>query len=141
MRKARIRGRFPVEEMTGAVMNSELAKKLKAKVKERLARIEPRRVRRLCIVVLVTMLAADLVLVWRAGHRLGVLPHNSVIRQVVTVGAGERRPDKKLFGLIWDSMMADPARKGSWDSLLQLRPGLLDTVVKLERMDSVLLGK
>lgn len=141
MRKYRLRGRFPVEVITEAVAKSELAKKLKAKVKERLARIEPKRLRRWCIVALTMLLLWDVALLVRVGEHRWAGPGFSAIRTVSTVGDQERRPPARSFLATWDSLMLNRETKRAWDSLLKVRPGLSDTLAELGRKDSVVFGK
>jgi hypothetical protein len=134
MKKVWSRGRFPVEVTRDAVAKSELARKLKAKVKERLARVEPKRLRRWCLGVMAGMLIWDVVLLSDAGARSSAVGHFSAISSVATVDG--HRPPVKAFGTVWDCLMADPAMKLAWDSLLKVRPGLRDTVARLQRSDS-----
>jgi hypothetical protein len=68
-------------------------------------------------------------------------PHYSAIKAVRTVGAARSLPPSKAFTVIWDSLMADQPTKRRWDSLIRLRPGLMDTVRRLQRMDSAVWGK
>lgn len=139
MKKVWSRGRFPVEVIKDAVAKSELARKLKAKVKERLARVEPKRLRRWCLGVMAAMLVWFVLLFAWTGVRCVTGPHYSAISPILTAG-GHRVP-VKAFATMWDSLMADPAMKLAWDSLLKMRPGLKDTVGKLQRADSEMLRK
>ena len=141
MRKYRLRGRFPVEVITEAVAKSGLAKKLKAKVKERVARAEPKRLRRWCFVAMAGMLCWDVLLLFHAGGRPLAVAHFSAISSAETVGGRERRRPARAFGPVWDSLMADSAMKRTWDSLLEMRPGLKDTVARLQRDDSAVAGR
>jgi hypothetical protein len=132
------RGRgFPVELIYGAIMNCRMVRVWKAKVKGHLATTHPERMRRLCLLLMVGLLLSDVIMMIRADHRLWTMQHYSEIRPVTAAGAERRHPTGKAFGEIWDSLMADPASKQRWDSLLRLRPGLRDTLRQLERMDSL----
>jgi hypothetical protein len=130
-----------VELISRALINSRLGRTLTAKMKEYLGRSGARRLQWGCIILLVGMLVGDVILLFRAGERPRAAPHYSAIRPAVTAGGQQRRPPVKAFGEVWDSLMADPVRKNSWDSLLRLRPGLRDTVRELERMDSAVSGR
>jgi len=123
-----------VEVIRDAVAKSELARKLKAKVKERLARVEPKRLRRWCLGVMAAMLVWFVLLFAWTGVRCVTGPHYSAISPILTVGG--RRVPVKAFSTVWDSLMADPAMKRAWDSLMKVRPGLKDTVERLQRIDS-----
>jgi hypothetical protein len=136
------RGRaFPVELIYGAIVNSRVVRAWKAKVKGRLATIHPARMRRFCLLLMVGLLLSDVIMMIRADHRLWTMLHYSDIRPVTVAGAERRHPTGKAFGEVWDSLMADPASKQRWDSLLRLRPGLRDTLRQLERMDSLTAGR
>lgn len=128
-----------MEVIRDSVAKSELARKLKAKVKERLARIEPKRLRRWCLGVMAAMLVWFVLLFAWTGVRCVTGLHYSAISPILTVGG--RRVPVKAFATVWDSLMADPAMKRAWDSLLKVRPGLRDTVARLQRADSEMLRK
>jgi len=128
-----------VEVIKDAVAKSELARKLKAKVKERLARVEPKRLRRWCLGVMAAMLVWFVLLFAWTGVRCVTGPHYSAISPILTVGG--RRFPVKAFATVWDSLMADPGTKRAWDSLLKVRPGLRDTVARLQRADSEMMRK
>lgn len=119
-----------------AVADSRLWRSLRAYVKKRLAGMDAGLVRRWCFILIAAMLVWDAVLVMQAGDRSRASPHYEAIQPGVTAGEPPRRPAAKAFGLVWDSLMADPAFKKDWDSLLLVRPGLRDTVRELQRMDS-----
>jgi|SRR5579859_6094454 len=141
MRKMNGRGRFPVETIGRAIMNCRPMKALTAKVKDILAQTDVERLRTLCIVLMASMLIGDVVLLIRTGDRMRAAPHYSVIRPVTTGGAERRQISAKTFGQVWDSLMANPVTKKRWDSLLQLRPGLRDTIRQMKRMDSAVSGR
>lgn len=128
-----------MEVIKDAVAKSELARKLKAKVKERLARVEPKRLRRWCLGVMAAMLVWFVLLFAWTGVRCVTGPHYSAISPILTVGG--RRFPVKAFATVWDSLMADPGTKRAWDSLLKVRPGLRDTVARLQRADSEMMRK
>ena len=128
-----------MEVIKDAVAKSELARKLKAKVKERLARVEPKRLRRWCLGVMAAMLVWFVLLFAWTGVRCVTGPHYSAISPILTVGG--RRVPVKAFSTVWDSLMADSAMKRAWDSLLKVRPGLRDTVARLQCTDSEMLRK
>lgn len=127
---------MPEDGITETIAKSELAKKLKAKVKARLERVEPGRVRRWCIAIIVMLLIWDGVLVARIGHRLWGVPRIDVIQAATTIGSQRQPPVRKTFLAAWDSLMADPATRDRWDSLVKVRPGLIDTLRMLHGMDS-----
>lgn len=136
MRKARKGGGFPVEMIGRAIMNCQVVRALTAKTRAYLTGVEAGRMRTLCIVLIAGMLLGNIVLLFRAGKPSRASPQCPVIRPVVTAGAERRPTAAKAFGQAWDSLMADPATKKQWDSLLRLRPGLRDTLGQLKRMDS-----
>jgi hypothetical protein len=141
MRKRGLERRSLVAVVSAALWKSGLARRLKATARARLARIEARLVRRWCFILMAGMLMGDVILLLRAGKGSRAAPHYSVIRTVATVGEQQRHPTVKAFGLVWDSLLADPAVKRGWDSLLRVRPGLDDTVRELQRLDSAVSGK
>lgn len=124
-----------------AVMKSRVGRFLRGRIKEYLGRIGAERLRLWCIILMAAMLVGDIVLVLRTGERQRAEPHYSAIRLVATPREQPRRASVKAFGPVWDSLMADPVVKNSWDSLLRLRPGLRDTVRELQRMDSAASGR
>lgn len=136
MRKMSSVGRFPVEMIGRAMVNSRVGKWVTANVKKMIEQTEGARLRVLCIVLIVALLIGDTIILLRPGGVSGVAPGYSVMRRVRPTGAKMRSPEGKGFGLVWDSLMADPETKCRWDSLLRVRPGLKDTVRWLERMDS-----
>ena len=140
MRKMNGDGRFPVESIGRAILNSWPVNVVTAKVRDFLEQTEVERLRTLCIVLMVSMFLGDLVLLGQIGRTRTAL-HYSAIHVPTAAGAGRRQPAVKAFGLVWDSLMAEPATKERWDSLLQLRPGLRDTIRQLEKMDSAISGR
>src|SRR6185437_10567945 len=141
MKKVWSRGRFPVEVIRDAVAKSELAKKLKAKVKERLARVEPKRLRRWCIVAVTVLLIGDVAMLVRVGEHRWAGPGFSAIRPVSTVGGQVQRPRARAFAAEFDSLLEGSKTRGAWDSLLKVRPGLRDTLALLRRADSSAVGR
>jgi hypothetical protein len=124
-------------EMIGRVMaNSRVGKWVTAKVRKMIEQVEVGRLKMLCIALIVVMLVGDTIVLLRSGGRSGGGPDYSGMRSVKTAGTKRRSPESKGFGPVWDSLMADPETKRRWDSLVQVRPGLKDTVRWLERMDS-----
>jgi hypothetical protein len=117
-------------------MNCRPVSSLMGKLFDRLGQSEAKRLRVICMLLVVGLLVADVVVIRRLGHAPWSVPHYSAIHPVTTIGV-ERRPEPgKAFSVVWDSLMADPVTKRRWDSLLQLRPGLRDTIRQLDRMDS-----
>lgn len=137
MRKMGSIGRFPVEMIGRAMVNSRAGKWVTAKVRKMIEQTEGARLRVLCIVLIAAMLIGDTIILLRPGGGVsGAAPAYSVMRRVRPAGAKMRPPEGKGFGLVWDSLLADPETKSQWDSLLRVRPGLQDTVRWLKRMDS-----
>ncbi|HEY4064120.1 MAG TPA: hypothetical protein VGM30_19575 [Puia sp.] len=129
-------GKFPVEMIGKALVNSRVGKWMTVKVRMMIEQTEARQLRVLCIVLITAMLTADTIILLRPGSLSRAAPAYSVMRSVRTEGMRSRPPEGKGFGPVWDSLMAEPETKGRWDSLLRVRPGLKDTVRWLERMDS-----
>lgn len=141
MRKGRGGGRFSVEAIGRAIGNCQPVRVLTAKVKDYLTQMDTHRLQTICMVFIVGLLIGDVVLLFQAGDRTRAAPHYSAIRPVTTTRADRRPAAVKAFGEVWDSLMAEPATKKRWDSLLRLRPGLRDTIRQLERMDSAVWGR
>lgn len=106
----------------------------------RIAQMAADRLRMLCIVFMVFLLICDTLLLFWPGDWSRASPHYSVIQPVRTGGAERRAATVRPFGQAWDRLMADSVAKRQWDSLLRLRPGLMDTLRQLKKMDSALGG-
>jgi hypothetical protein len=132
---------FPVEAIARAIMACRPVKALTAKIRVYLAGIDAGRLRMIVCVLILGMLMGDLVLLLHVGGPSRASPPYTVIRPVVTAGAERRTSKVKPLGQAWDSLIRDASTKKQWDSLLRLRPGLRDTLRRLERMDSVVMER
>jgi hypothetical protein len=138
MRKRRVIGRFPVDAIARAIANCRPARAVAGRVKRILAQTEVERLTMLCIVLMVSMLIGDAVVLVRAGTRTRTELHYSVIRPVVVQGDRHLTPRAKSFFRRWDSLTNSQMLRDQWDSLLRLRPGLQDTLLRLAKLDSAL---
>jgi hypothetical protein len=119
-----------------AIRENERVKEVVSRMRKRLVRLGPERVRRYLLWLLLIFLAGEFWLAWSADDSRGRFPHYSVIPAANVGRMRERRGQGSCFGSVWDSLMADTAIKGNWERLVKLRPGLMDTVNQLKRMDS-----
>ena len=134
-------GRFPVELIAQAIKNSPPIKALGERIRWYSMRPEVERLRISCKMLMgLLMISTGMMLLQSSQRSLAELRYAN-IRQVTPAGLARPQPPTKSFGPIWDSLMADPAVKNRWDSLLRLRPGLRDTVRELQKMDSAVSGR
>ncbi|HEV9038251.1 MAG TPA: hypothetical protein VGQ51_16565 [Puia sp.] len=125
--------RFPVELIGKAIANSRPVRSVVQKLKHWLVQADISQGQAIRMMMAIGGLIVILVLIGLGRH---MAPHYSAIQPVVTLSRAPQQPRAKAFTVLWDSLMADPATKRRWDSLITLRPGLMDTVRRLERMDS-----
>lgn len=133
MKKRISGGRFPVEVIGRSISNCRPVRSMVEKLKHWLAKADISQGQAIRLMVGIGGLIVLLVLIGLGGRRT---PHYSAIEAVKTLDAQPKQPRAKAFTVIWDSLMADPGAKRRWDSLIRMRPGLMDTVRQLERMDS-----
>lgn len=129
-----------MEVIGQAILNSRPVRWLTDRGMNSITRMAAERLRMLCIVFMVFLLVCDTLLLFSPGDWPRASPHYSVIQPVLTGGGERRAATVKPFGQAWDRLLADSMAKKQWDSLLRLRPGLMDTLRQLKKMDSALRG-
>src|SRR5580692_3511110 len=136
MRRQKAKRESVLVTLGRAIRESDWVQDVVWQIRKWLVQLGPERARRYLVWLLLIFLAGEVWMALSTNDPRKKMQFYSVIHAASLGQAKDRARPVASFGSVWDRLMADTEIRRKWDSLVKGRPGLLDTVNQLKRMDS-----